>query len=148
MVHYQRDGRSPIPVSDKTSRVMSANRGKNTSPELKLRGALREVGLPGYRLNWKKAPGRPDIAYTRYKVAIFVHGDFWHCCPVCNLPLPKTHTYFWAQKLARNVERDREKILELERDGWRVFVFWEHEIKTDAQLCADRVRLCINEMKG
>ena len=69
---------------------MRANRARNTGPELRLRKALREAGLGGYRLNWKKAPGRPDIAYPGRKVAIFVHGCYWHHCPRCypNLPSP------------------------------------------------------------
>jgi DNA mismatch endonuclease (patch repair protein) len=145
---YQRDGRAPLPKSETTSRVMSANRGKNTTPELMLRGALRETGLPGYRLHWKGVPGHPDIAFPRYKVAIFVHGDFWHRCPICALPLPKTHTDFWAAKLERNVQRDREKRSILEGRGWKVFVFWEHEIKADASSCANMVKAFIDSHKA
>jgi DNA mismatch endonuclease (patch repair protein) len=148
MTHYQRDGRSPIPASDTTSRVMSANRGKNTSPEIRLRKALRDVGLNSYRLHWKGSPGRPDIAYPRYRIAIFVHGDFWHRCPTCNLPLPKTHSDFWEAKLNRNVERDKRKIAELEEEGWKVFVCWEHEIKNDVMLCALRIRKYIDEQRA
>lgn len=129
-----------MPASELTSRVMSANRGKDTKPEIVLRKALREAGLPGYRLHWKGAPGRPDIAYPRHKVAIFVHGDFWHRCPVCNLPLPKTHTEFWEQKLERNVRRDARKVAELEATGWTVVVCWEHELREDPQICAERIR--------
>jgi len=140
MKEYLRDGRSPLPDSKRTSRVMSANKGKDTSPELAMRKALRAVGLPGYRLNYDKVPGRPDITYPGAKVAIFVHGDFWHRCPVCDLPLPKTHTEFWRMKLQRNVERDKERIRTLEESGWKVFVFWEHEIRVDAAHCAEKVK--------
>ena len=141
MAKYLRDGRAPIPESEITSKVMSANRGKNTAPELQLRKALRDVGLPGYRLHWKGAPGRPDIAYPRFRVAIFVHGDFWHRCPICNLSLPKTHTDFWEKKLQKNVERDAKKTMELELAGWKVFTFWEHEVKADATRCANEVKI-------
>ncbi len=137
---YLRDGRAPLPKSEATSRVMSANRGKDTKPEINLRKALREAGLPGYRLHWKGAPGRPDIAYPGHKVAIFMHGDFWHRCPVCNLPLPKTHTEFWEQKLERNVQRDARKVADLEAAGWKVFVCWEHEVRECPQTCAERIR--------
>lgn len=147
MVTYQRDGRSPLPKSEAISRVMSANKGKDTGPELKLRKALRSIGLNGYRLNWKGAPGRPDITFPRYKVAIFVHGDFWHRCPVCNLPLPKTNTDFWQTKLERNVQRDSKKVTELENSGWRVLVCWEHEIKDDVMKCAYRIKESIEELK-
>jgi len=113
-----------------------------------LRRALRKTGLPGYRLHWRGAPGHPDIAFPRYKVAIFVHGDFWHRCPICALPLPKTHTDFWAAKLERNVQRDREKQSILEAGGWKVFVFWEHEIKSDPASCAGMVKAFIDSHKA
>ncbi|MFV2062505.1 MAG: very short patch repair endonuclease, partial [Chloroflexota bacterium] len=63
---------------------MKANRARDTKPELELRSALREAGYPGYRLNWKRAPGRPDISYPGRHVAIFVHGCYWHHCPRCH----------------------------------------------------------------
>lgn len=142
---YIRDGRAPIPESEMTSKVMSAIRAKNTKPELDFRKALREVGIPGYRLHWKKAPGRPDITYPRRKVAIFVHGCFWHRCPHCNLPLPKSHTDWWEKKLERNRLRDEEKVRALEAAGWIVLVFWEHEIKADAFGCAKRVKAILDQ---
>jgi len=114
---YIRDGRAPIPTSEITSRVMSANLGKNTKPELVLRKALRTIGLPGYRLHWKNAPGRPDIVFPGRKIAIFVNGCYWHRCPHCNLPLPKSNTDFWMEKFEKNKERDAEKIRNLEEKG-------------------------------
>ena len=133
------DNRNPPPTSDITSKVMKSNRGKSTKPELILRKALRENGFPGYRLNWKKAPGRPDIAYPGKKIAIFVNGCFWHRCPHCNLPLPKSHTDFWKQKFDRNVERDGRKIKELEESGWAVITVWECEIKNNLQSVVSRL---------
>ncbi len=126
---YIRDGRAPIPGSEVTSKVMSANRGKDTKPELLMRMALREVGIPGYRVHWKKAPGRPDIAYPGKKLAIFVNGCYWHRCPMCNLPLPKSNTEFWRAKFERNRTRDAKKKNELEELGWKVFVLWECKIR-------------------
>ena len=140
MEGYSRDSRSPTPSSATASKVMRANTGKNTGPELMLRRALREVGLPGYRLHWKKTPGSPDIAYPGLKVAIFVHGCFWHRCPHCNLPLPKSNTEFWRKKFERNVKRDRDKIEELESKGWRVVVVWECELKRDPVACVIRIK--------
>ena len=69
---YSRDKRSPKPLNESTSKVMSANKAKNTKPELLLRKALWKKGHKGYRLNWKKVPGRPDIAFPGKKLAIFV----------------------------------------------------------------------------
>lgn len=140
MPDYIRDGRAPVPEAEATSRVMSANKGKNTGPELLLRSALRDVGAPGYRLHWKKAPGRPDIAYPGRKVAVFVHGCYWHRCPHCNPPLPRSHAEFWESKLARNTERDARKARELRAAGWDVVVLWECEIRRDRISSAMRVK--------
>ena len=71
----------PHEVSIATRHVMQANKSKNTKPELLVRHALRDAGLPGYRLHWKKAPGKPDVCYPGRKVAVFVHGCYWHRCP-------------------------------------------------------------------
>ncbi len=133
------DNRNPPPSSEVTSKVMRANKGKGTGPELILRRALREAGLGGYRLNWKKAPGRPDIAYPGRKVAIFVNGCFWHRCPHCDLPLPKSHTEFWKQKFDRNVERDERKREELRDQGWKVLTVWECEIEGDLSSVIDHI---------
>jgi len=138
-----RDGRAPVPSSEVTSRVMSANRGKDTKPELLIRHALRGAGLVGYRLHWTKALGRPDIAYPGRKVAVFVNGCFWHRCPVCNLPLPKSNTQWWEKKFERNRERDKRKQEALEAEGWRVLVLWECEIRENPHACAERIRLVL-----
>lgn len=137
---YIRDGRAPIPKSEITSKVMRANKGKDTNPEMDLRKALRKIGITGYRLHWKKAPGRPDIVYPKRKIAIFVHGCFWHRCPHCNLPLPKSNLDFWKQKFARNKKRDKDKMITLTKQGWKVFVFWECMIKDDAISCAKKIK--------
>ena len=108
---------------------MKGNRGKDTKPELELRRLLREAGYPGYRLHWKKVPGRPDIAYPGHKVAIFVNGCFWHRCPHCEPSLPKAHSEFWQRKFELNQERDVRKIAMLEEEGWRVITVWECELK-------------------
>lgn len=110
---YLRDGRAPLPLKESTSRVMSANKGKNTKPELSLRRALRQTGIRGYRLNWKKAPGRPDIAFPGRKIAIFVNGCFWHRCPYCHPGFPKSHRSLWRRKFVDNKRRDKYKALQL-----------------------------------
>jgi len=137
---YIRDGRAPIPESEVTSRVMSANRPKDTKPELLMRWALRQVGISGYRLHWKNTPGRPDIAYPGRKIAIFVNGCYWHRCPRCNLSLPKSNTEWWRAKFEGNKERDKRKKLALEEVGWKVFVIWECELKDNPLDCALRIK--------
>ena len=123
------DDRAPKSTNPITTKVMKANKGKDTKPEQRVRIMLRELGFPGYRLNWKKVPGRPDIAYPGRKIAIFVNGCFWHRCPKCDLPLPKSNVEFWKGKFERNVERDHRKTSELEALGWTVITIWECEIK-------------------
>lgn len=120
---YIRDGRGPIPKKASTSHVMSANKGRNTKPELLLRKALWYSGLRGYRLHWKKVPGRPDITYPGRKIAIFVNGCFWHRCPKCNPHYPKSNTEFWKKKFEANKKRDQKKLMELEKLGWVTVIF-------------------------
>ena len=116
-------------VSLATHHVMQANKSKNTKPELLVRAALRDAGFPGYRLHWKPCSGRPDICYPGRKVAIFVNGCFWHRCPHCNLPMPKSNVDFWKAKFDRNRARDAHNHEELVSDGWTVVVVWECALK-------------------
>lgn len=118
---------------------MQANRGTNTKPELELRRLLREAGYPGYRLHWKKAPGRPDIAYPGRRVAVFVNGCFWHRCPHCKPSAPKSNAEFWAAKFEANQERDARKTAELEASGWTVVTVWECEMKRDPREAVARI---------
>ena len=116
-------------VSLATHHVMQANKSKDTKPELVVRRALREAGFPGYRLHWKKCAGRPDVCYPGRKVAIFVNGCFWHRCPHCDLPLPKTNVEFWTNKFGRNQARDVRNYCSLVEQGWTVLVVWECALK-------------------
>ncbi len=108
---------------------MQANKSKNTKPELIVRSALRDAGYPGYRLHWKKAAGRPDICYPGRRLAIFVNGCYWHHCPWCSLPTPRTNRQFWEEKFARNRSRDERNKAELLDSGWTVLVAWECRLK-------------------
>lgn len=136
---YIRDGRAPVPRRELTSRVMSANRGRDTRPEIQLRRQLWAVGLRGYRLHRTGIPGRPDVSFSAQRLAVFVHGCFWHRCPRCDLPLPRTHTNFWRAKFERNRLRDRQKALALTSTGWTVLTLWECEIEEDAPRCARKI---------
>lgn len=110
---------------------MQGNKRSDTKPELIVRKALRKAGLTGYRLQWKKVPGRPDIAFPGRKVAIFVNGCFWHRCPRCHPSMPKRNTEFWVAKFDRNVARDALAIKKLHDMGWTPIVIWECELKKD-----------------
>ena len=137
--HYLRDGRAPIPKDARTSAIMSRIRSKDTGPERIMRSALSAKKIKGYRLNWKKAPGRPDIAWPGRKVAVFVHGCFWHACPYCKRYAPKSNRTWWKNKLAANQARDLRKLKELRAEGWRVLAVWECRLKKNAAREAARV---------
>ena len=94
-----------------------------------MRGLLRLIGYPGYRLHRKDLPGRADIAFIGRQKAIFVHGCYWHH-HTCGLGrrVPKKNRGFWLEKFSRNKARDRTKIQELKALGWGVMVIWECEL--------------------
>ena len=105
-----------------------------------MRKALYASRVRGYRLHWKKAPGRPDIAFPGRRLAVFVFGCYWHRCERCELPVPKSNTDFWVHKFTLNKERDRRKRMELESMGWEVVELWECDIKHSLSECVGRVR--------
>lgn len=142
---YSTDPRNPPAVSEAVAKSMRGNKGKNTKPELRLRKALWAAGIRGYRLHWKKVPGRPDLAFPGRRLAIFVHGCYWHRCPHCDLPLPKSHSDFWREKFTKNQERDLKKSNQLLDLGWQVCVIWECQIKQDVAVCVARVRSLLDE---
>ena len=110
---------------------MSSNKAKNTKPEILLRKELWKHGVRGYRLHYKDIPGRPDIAFIKPKLAVFVNGCFWHRCPNCNLSIPKNNAQFWKEKFHKNIQRDALRINQLTKIGWKVIVAWECELKTN-----------------
>lgn len=118
-------------------RVMASIRKRDTRPERALRAALRAAGLRGYRVNLQGLPGTPDVAFTRWRVAVFVDGVFWHGHPD-HLPAPSLGSY-WQAKIARNVERDREVTRRLEEDGWLVLRLWDLEVLDRPQEAAQAV---------
>ncbi len=141
---FTRDKRSPKAKGLITSYVMSANKAKNTKPELILRRLLSASGVRGYRLRPRDVPGRPDITFTNKKIAIFVNGCYWHHCPQCDLPLPIHNRIFWKKKFIRNRERDKEKIELLRKDGWVSIVVWEHEVQRNPNPAVRKVVSLLN----
>lgn len=117
---------------------MAAIRAENTKPELALRAALRQAGATGYRLHRKDIPGRPDVAFTRWGVAVFVDGVFWHGHPDHWNP-GKASSDYWRTKITRNIERDRAADEALTKSGWTVIRIWDQDVKTDVNDCARRI---------
>lgn len=121
------------------SDLMSKIKAQDTKPEIKLRKALWNLGYR-YRKNVKKLSGCPDIVYSRYKLAIFTDGEFWHGYK-WNIKKSKikTNRDFWIPKIERNMQRDRINNQLLADSGWFVLHFWEHELKKDFDGCVNRV---------
>jgi DNA mismatch endonuclease (patch repair protein) len=118
------------------SRLMSRVRTKNTAPELALRRALWAAGVRGWRLHPKDIPGRPDLAFRKRRLAVFVDGAFWHGHP------DYYHGQsgpFWDAKIDRNRERDRAVNEALHAAGWQVLRFWDFETERDVVGCVERI---------
>jgi len=128
---------------EKRSAVMRRVKGRDTSPELAVRRILREAGM-GYRLGGAGLPGRPDVVMKGRRVALFVHGCFWHGhdCPR-GARQPKSNAAYWIAKIARNRARDVSARTALEADGWRVVTVWECEMKA-----ADFATRLVAEVRG
>lgn len=127
-------------VAEATRKSMRANRGRDTRLELDFRRALREAGMLGYRLHRRDLPGRPDVAWIGRRLAVFVHGCFWHGCERCGrYRLPKSNTPYWSAKVEENRARDARHRAALEAQGYRVLVLWECEVRTDLSACIARV---------
>lgn len=121
---------------------MARIRGKDTEPEMLLRRELRSRGI-GYRLHAPDLPGRPDVVFRGARLAVFVHGCFWHRHPGCpKATVPKTESRFWTDKFERNVERDRRKTAQLIAAGWEVGVLWECEAR-----CVDDLGLAVDAIE-
>lgn len=119
----------PEPADTTASKIGKANRRRDTKPEIRIRSNLHRRGLR-YRKDLLLRPGevrvRPDVVFTRMRIAVFVDGCFWHSCPEHGTS-PKTSSEWWAAKLSRNVQRDRDTDARLRNDGWTVIRIWEHE---------------------
>lgn len=117
---------------EKRSRIMARVRGRDTKPEMAVRRYLHARGLR-FRLHRRDLPGRPDLVFPSRRVAVFVHGCFWHQHPGCKrAKLPQTRADFWRQKLEGNFERDAVALAALEAGGWTVLVVWECEVGSEA----------------
>lgn len=117
----------------KRSQIMAAIRGTDTGPEIALRRVLHRRGLR-YSLHPADLPGRPDVAFRRARVAVFVHGCFWHQHSCGRGTRPRAHAAFWRRKLAANVARDARDKRQLREMHWRAVVVWECQVQTPGRL--------------
>ena len=116
------------------SRMMAGIRGKDTKPEIRVRKLLHSLGYR-YRLHRSDLPGRPDIVMPRHRLAVFIHGCFWHGHEDCrHFRLPKSRTEFWNDKITGNRARDNKAAEALIAAGWRVLVIWECAVRSASSL--------------
>ena len=134
-------------VSEERHKIMSKIRGKDTKPEIILRKYLWSKGLR-YRKNYKGLPGKPDIAITKYKVAVFCDSEFFHGkdWDKQKEKVEKgSHADYWVKKIERNMERDRIKDNDLYKHGWRTIHFWSKDIEHNVDSCYLKIIDLINE---
>ncbi|GHU58526.1 very short patch repair endonuclease [Clostridia bacterium] len=127
-----------------THKIMSAVKSKDTRPEMALRRALWAKGLR-YRVNVKSLPGKPDIVFTKAKIAVFCDGDFWHGHNWAIRGLSSLdeelarYSQFWKDKILGNIQRDSINADRLKSAGWEIIRFWESDIKSDLLGCVDSI---------
>ena len=114
------------------SAMMARIRGRDTAPELAVRRIAHRMGLR-FRLHRKNLPGRPDLVFPKHRLAVFVHGCFWHRHEGCRYAsTPKSRAAFWTEKFAANVKRDARQEAALRTLGWQILVIWQCETKDEA----------------
>lgn len=136
------------PPSEATRRVMKSNRSTGTNPELELLKLVRSASLKGYRKNYPNLPGKPDIYFLKDRVAVYMHGCFWHRCPHCKPSTPKSNAQFWSDKFTANVRRDRRVKRELSRMGVSYITIWECQVKKKAHQSLGRILRTLGRQKN
>lgn len=137
------DKLDPLRRSENMRRIHS----KDTNPELIVRKLVRSRGFTGYRLHRKDIPGKPDLAWISRKIAIYVHGCFWHGhnCKE-GIRRPKSRKDYWYSKIERNQQRDKTQQAMLESQGWRVLVIWECELQ-NCDTVAERIKCFLGKFE-
>lgn len=137
----------PSPTSPSVTGRMQRNARRDTRPEIAVRSVLHQRGLrfrADLPLRLPERIVRPDVVFTRARVAVFVDGCFWHRCPIHGNQ-PRANSEYWAPKLERNVARDRAVDRALSAAGWTVVRAWEHD---PPQVVADRVQAAVSDTRG
>ena len=135
----------PLKPEDRSERMRLVRATGNRSTEWKLRAALVQGGIRGWRMHVRELPGCPDFVFVRRRVAVFVDGCFWHRCAVCKRPMPKSRADYWRAKIFGNVERARTVNADLSRLGYKVIRIWEHALRTaeGSRVALDQIRVLV-----
>ncbi len=126
------------------SRIMAAVHTKDTSVEMLVRRAVHKAGFR-YRIHRRDLPGTPDLVFARQKLAVFVHGCFWHAHGCKRSRPPSSNCTYWLRKMGENQERDQRKIDQLHAIGWRAVVIWECEINAGIARLLDELAILGNQ---
>lgn len=141
---YLRREQTTMLTDEQRHRNMAANKSKGTAPEILLGKLLRSSGVR-CRRNVNNLPGKPDFVVMGHKIAVFCDGEFWHGR---NWEVRrndhKTNREFWHNKIERNIERDTEVNRQLEASGWKIFRFWDTDIKKSPDICINKILNYIN----
>ena len=137
------------PASQASSRAMQGNRSAGTKPEILLEQHVRKLGLRARR-NVPDLPGRPDLVFSRARVAVFCDGDFWHGRYWSALKRDlsrRANSTYWLAKISYNIDRDAQRRRALRSLGWRVLRFWESDILKSPQRVASRIFFIVRERR-
>jgi DNA mismatch endonuclease (patch repair protein) len=119
-----------VHTKEQRSFNMSQIKSKNTKPEMLVRRFLHANGFR-YKLHDKTLPGKPDIVLPKYRTVIFIHGCFWHGHKDCKyFVVPKTRTEWWMNKINGNIANDKKAVTALKKEGWKIIMLWECDLKT------------------
>jgi DNA mismatch endonuclease (patch repair protein) len=127
---------------------MRGNKSASTKPEAVLAEEMRKVGINGFYTNQKGLPGSPDLVFPDAKLAVFVHGCFWHRCPYCHPHFPESNQEYWTAKFARNKARDSRVKTQLRAQGWKPIVIWECQLKKSPERVVSRIKKALEKAVG
>jgi DNA mismatch endonuclease, patch repair protein len=134
-----------MPTPERSAIMRAVKSRGNASTEQKMVQILRRAKLSGWRRHYQVV-GTPDFAFPGERVALMVHGCFWHGCPMHHRR-PKENAAYWTQKIERNMRRDRLVKGRLRRAGWSVLTFWEHDLKRES-VVASRIQRALEQRRG
>jgi DNA mismatch endonuclease (patch repair protein) len=127
---------------------MRGNRSKNTRPEVALEHALQAAGIRSFQKGDGSLPGTPDFSFPLNKVAIFLHGCFWHRCPYCKPNFPDSNKDYWSAKFKHNIRRDKKTRAKLKSASWRTLVIWECVLRKDQAGVIRRIKRALGAIKS
>jgi DNA mismatch endonuclease (patch repair protein) len=121
----------PLPPSERSALMAKVSSTGNRSTEVRVEQLLVKRGISGWTKHSKAIPGRPDFFFEDARLAVFVHGCFWHNCKTCDRNMPRSRHEFWINKIQGNERRDRRVLRRLQRAGFRTLTIWEHSLKSE-----------------